>query len=134
MPDYKEIREQLLTMLPALLTDPNALIQYGQEDHPEYDQLAAFRIRLVATPGGDQLCIKHMHLGMEGSGEYYGQDFEAIIGRFLERLAHFHRPTRFSALIKTRKKYVLKLMKTYDIVTLQDLRKMHVIDKGERGG
>ncbi|TFG95623.1 hypothetical protein E4H12_12880 [Candidatus Thorarchaeota archaeon] len=44
-------------------------IEYGDSKHPG-GFLSLFRIRYVSTPGGMQYCIKFLHNGMEGSGNY----------------------------------------------------------------
>lgn len=133
MPNIDEIREQLLKMLPKLAANPDdCCIQYGVEEHPEYDFLAAYRIRYIATPAGEQFCIKALHQGVEGSGNYLGTDPERVVNHFTHALTHFHRPRpELRRLLKSSpsQKYVLRLLHTYEIVTMRDLRKIQALNK-----
>ena len=120
-------------MLPKLADNPEGcVIQYGVEEHPEYEFMAAYRIRYIATPAGEQFCVKALHQGMEGSGLYLGTDMERVINHFVQALTHFYRPrpdlTRLLKATK-RQKYVLRLLSVSEIVTMQDLRKIQALDK-----
>lgn len=119
-----EIRAQLLEMLPKLAANPSEyVIQYGVEEHPEYSFLAAYRIRSIATLAGEQFCIKAMHQGMEGSGNYLGTEPERIVTHFVQALTHFHRPRpELAQLLRytKRQKYVLRLLSVNEVVTMKD--------------
>ena len=97
-PDYAALRDSALALLPEIVANHHKFIEYGDTGFAHRFG-SVLRIKNIATPGGVQLCIKSMHLGMEGSGEYLGtvgtdntQLFDLVIGRFLERVAYFHRP------------------------------------------
>lgn len=93
MPDFAELRATLLKLIPEILRDTTKFIEYG-DVNMQHALRSILRIRNINTPAGLQFCIKGMHLGMEGSGDYVGQDIEILIGRFLERIAYYHRPLK----------------------------------------
>lgn len=93
MPDFAELRANLLKLIPEITNDKSKFIEYG-DVNMQHALRSIIRIRNINTPAGMQFCIKSMHLGMEGSGDYVGTDTEVLIGRFLERIAYYHRPLK----------------------------------------
>lgn len=115
-PDFAALRNSVLKLLPEIAANHHKFIEYGETAFPHRFG-SVLRIKNIATPGGVQLCIKNMHLGMEGSGDYLGalssdntELFDRVVGRFLEHVAHFHRPSK----LRMAEALAQRMNKSYD--------------------
>jgi hypothetical protein len=93
MPDFTDLRADLLKLLPEIIIDTTKFIEYG-DANMQHPLRSILRIRNIQTPAGFQFCIKYVHFSVEGSGVYLGTDLERVIGFFLARVAQCHQPLK----------------------------------------
>lgn len=66
-------------------------LRISRIDYSTESGLPFFRIRMVDTPAGLQLCYRPLTNGMEGSGAYFGTNSDALITHCMSTLLHIHR-------------------------------------------
>lgn len=98
MKDFPSLLEIATTAVPMLdkLRDGTALaLDYACKDDGPF--LHGLRIKCVTTPAGLQWCIKELHGGSEGSGDYYPLGYQSKMKEIIfRRMCYFHRRTPIS--------------------------------------
>jgi hypothetical protein len=80
------------TLLDQLESETVSFIEYGDPRHPGM-YLSHIRVRYLMTPAGMQFAIKELHLGMEGSGDYFHPSLrDDLKAELIKRLVRYHRP------------------------------------------
>lgn len=86
--DYIAQVMQLDALLNKLQAQQIDSIEYGEPGQPA-GYFSYIRIRWI----GGQYCIKEIHRGMEGSGDYCGNVNEYLKLKLVQKLTHYHRET-----------------------------------------
>ena len=88
------LQTKLAELLPRLKAGEFAAIEYGDALEPCGGYMSSFRIRYIATLGGDQFTVKAVSNHQEGSG-FYSPDEAEIVRLAMDSVLHYHRDTPF---------------------------------------
>lgn len=89
-------------LLDQLKDEQFSFIEYGNPQQPGM-YLSHIRVRYLMTPAGMQFAVKELHLGMEGSGDYYSPESRVELkAELTKRLVRYHRPSPLTQLLRDR--------------------------------